>query len=224
VSSRPLILQIVAFVLPLVHAFNTNPGRSFSITRQRLTPTRCSLGQDVNPIDAKSRRDVLMVPPAVYAAMMSAAAWYSAPRAANGADEEGAELLKTLQEARSQLQPIPQFVKEQKWDSIRAVLITPPLSDLWTKGSRKKLLSRYAEAIGAADGDEMAALEAREDAISHFQYLDMAAYNNNFSPAKDDPAGSTKELVRSYFEMPLDELVLATKALDSLIQLGKEVL
>ena len=56
------------------------------------------------------------------------------------------------------------------------------------------------------------------------QYLDMAAYNNNFSPAKDDPAGSTKELVRSYFEMPLDELVLATKALDSLIQLGKEVL
>ena len=49
------------------------------------------------------------------------------------------------------------------------MLITPPLSDLWTKGSRKKLLSRYAEAIGAADGDEMAALEAREDAISHFQ-------------------------------------------------------
>ena len=40
-----------------------------------------------------------------------------------------------------------------------------------------------ADAIGnELDGDEIAALELREDLISHLRYLDMAVYNNVFNP------------------------------------------
>ena len=84
---------------------------------------------------------------------------------------------------------------------MRAILITPPLSDCWGKNARP-LLREYASAVGDGGGDELAALEAREDAMSHLRYLDMAVYNNVFSPAGGDAAVSaSKDLVRQYVEL-----------------------
>ena len=72
------------------------------------------------------------------------------------------------------------------------------------------------------EGGELAALEAREDAMSHLRYLDMAVYNNVFSPAGGDAAVSaSKDLVRQYVELPAQELAASTKALDILVDLGK---
>ena len=124
-------------------------------------------------------------------------------------------------DARRQLDPVPELLKSRKWDAVRAILITPPLSDCWGKNARP-LLREYASAVGDGGGDELAALEAREDAMSHLRYLDMAVYNNVFSPAGGDAAVSaSKDLVRQYVELPAQELAASTKALDILVDLGK---
>jgi hypothetical protein len=106
---------------------------------------------------------------------------------------------------------------------VRAILIKPPVSDLWTSGGSKQLLNLYADAIGKElpDGDEMAALELREDAISHLRYLDMAVYNNVFNPiATEGQSGATKELIRSYYEDPIMEWKASKAAVDALIGLA----
>jgi hypothetical protein len=106
---------------------------------------------------------------------------------------------------------------------VRAILIKPPLSDLWSSGGTKQLLKQYADAIGneLPDGDEIAALELREDAISHLRYLDMAVYNNVFNPiSTEGQSGATKELIRSYYEDPINEWKASKAALDGLIGLS----
>lgn len=130
------------------------------------------------------------------------------------------ELTPLVRQARSQLSTIPGLIEEAKWDSVRGVLVKPPISDCWSKSS--KLLLNLASAIGEElpDGDELAALEAREDAASHLRYLDMAVYNNNFNPiATEGETGATKELIRSYYEDPKNELDASIKALDELVNM-----
>jgi len=124
--------------------------------------------------------------------------------------------------ARKQLDPVPELLQTKKWDAVRAILITPPLSDCWGKKEQGGFLRNFAAALGDSGGDELAALEAREDAMSHLRYLDMAAYNNVFSPAGGDAAVSaSKQLVKDYNEVPAQELAASTKALDLLVDLGR---
>ena len=171
---------------------------------------------------SSSRRDLL----STCGTMASGAALLSlgAPsaQAAAAADDFGA-LREKVTEARRQLDPVPKLIKEEKWDSIRAILITPPLSDCWGKSSGvNPLLRSYAEAVGDQGGDELAALEAREEALDHLRFLDMAAYNNVFNPIKTEgESGATKGLIKSYYEDPINELKASTSALDALVQLGE---
>lgn len=116
-------------------------------------------------------------------------------------------ILSQVKEARQQMDAIPILIKEQKWDSVRAVLITPPLSECWSKTA--KVLNGYAKAIGdeLPDGDELSALELKEDVLDHMRFLDMAVYNNVFNPIRSEgEAGATKELIRSYYEDPVNEV------------------
>lgn len=106
---------------------------------------------------------------------------------------------------------------------MRAVLTKPPLSSMWTSKGQNKLLDDYAESIGneLPNGDEIAALELREDILSHLRYLDMAVYNNVFNPiASEGKTGATKELVRSYYEDPINEWKASVSAIDELIALA----
>mmetsp|Transcript_42117 Transcript_42117/g.71983 ORF Transcript_42117/g.71983 Transcript_42117/m.71983 type:complete len:246 (-) Transcript_42117:90-827(-) len=139
------------------------------------------------------------------------------------ADGKLGALLADIKEARGQLDDVPDLIKAEKWDAVRAILVKPPLSTMWTSGGQNKLLNNYADAIGneIPDGDEIAALELREDVISHLRYLDMAVYNNVFNPiASEGQSGATKELVRSYYEDPTNEWKASTKAIDELIGLA----
>jgi hypothetical protein len=122
--------------------------------------------------------------------------------------------------ARDQLKAVPDLIQKEQWDSVRALLVKPPLSDCWNK--RQPLLQRYAELLGESeDGDELAALEAKEDAASHLRYLDMAVYNNVFNPIKSEgTSGATKELIRSYYEDPNSEYAASLKALQDLLDLS----
>ena len=133
------------------------------------------------------------------------------------------KLLEDLKKAKSQMAPIPNLIQKEQWDSVRAILITPPLSDLWTRSARPtSLLSDYAVAVGDNPaGDELAVLEAKEELLSHLRYLDMAVYNNVFNPIKTEgTTGATKELIRSYFEDPIIEFNASLKSLEELIELG----
>jgi hypothetical protein len=119
-------------------------------------------------------------------------------------------LLSQIKEARSQLGPVQTLIKEEKWDSVRAILITPPLSDCWNKSA--KLLNSYAKVIGdeLPDGDELAALEFKEEALDHIRFLDMAAYNNVFNPIRTEgKSGATKELISSYYDDPVNEVSMS---------------
>ena len=107
---------------------------------------------------------------------------------------------------------------------VRAILVKPPLSNMWTSGGANKLLNNYAVALGEQpDGDEIAALELREDIISHLRYLDMAVYNNVFNPiSSEGETGASKELIRSYYEDPINEFKASKKAIDELIGLAPQ--
>jgi hypothetical protein len=94
---------------------------------------------------------------------------------------------------------------------------------MWTTKGQNKLLNDYADAIAneLPNGDEIAALELREDILSHLRYLDMAVYNNVFNPiATEGTTGATKELVRSYYEDPINEWEASKSAIDDLIALA----
>lgn len=133
---------------------------------------------------------------------------------------EVSDLAAQIKEARAQLDTVPALIEKEQWDSVRALLIKPPLSDCWAKTARP-LLPKYAEALGDAGGDELAALEGKEDVVSHIRYLDMAVYNNNFNPIKSEGEnGATKELIRSYYEDPKNEWKASVKAFDELIELA----
>ena len=131
-----------------------------------------------------------------------------------------ASLKATVQQARGQLDPVSGIIEKQQWDKVRAILITPPLSDFWTttkKGSN--VLMEVAAAVGDAGGDEFNVLELREEAQSHLRYLDMAVYNNVFNPiGTEGTTGATKELVRSYYEDPKNELKAVLAALDGILK------
>jgi hypothetical protein len=143
--------------------------------------------------------------------------FFSSTSPALAADNTNTNLLPLIQQARRQLDAVPDLIEKEKWDSVRAILITPPLSECWTKNT--KMLRTYAETVE----DELAALEAREDVVSHLRFLDMAVYNNVFNPiATEGTSGATKELIRSYYEDPINEWRASVAALEELIQLGIE--
>lgn len=161
-----------------------------------------------------------MVTAATAAAPGAVAAAAASPSSSSSLDS----LLHEIQQARQQMNTVPDLIRAEQWDSVRSVLITPPLSDLWTKSARKaSLLSEYAQSVGADPvGDELAVLEAKDEVETHLRFLDMAVYNNNFNPIKSmGEIGATKELIRSYKEDPINEFKASIAALDELIQLGK---
>jgi hypothetical protein len=130
--------------------------------------------------------------------------------------------LAELGEARKQLEMVPNLIQSEEWDKVRSILITPPLSDLWTARSGSKRTNafweEYAEVV--AD-DEFAVLELKDELQSHLRYLDMAVYNNVFNPIKTfGETGATKELVRSYYDDPTREFKACASALDALLKMG----
>ena len=169
----------------------------------------------------------------------------------------GRDLFDLVAAARRQLDDVPALIEAGKWDSVRAILIQPPIADVWGKNA-KPLLKKYAEAVGNADGDELAVLEARRAAslraaraeratragargrrlppavprhgaraapalprVRAWSRPAQAVYNNVFSPVGGDMKVNAKpELVKQYYEMPMQEFRASAKALDALVKLG----
>lgn len=174
---------------------------------------------------SSSRRSVLMRTAATATATLVASlTGICLPSSAKEESSSIKDLFQQLQQAEQQLNDIPKLIDGEKWDSVRAILIAPPLSDCWAKTNRP-LLKNYAEALGEiASGDyELAALEAKEELQGHLRYLDMAVYNNNFNPITvEGKTGASATLISSYYEDPKREFQASRKALQELIGLAKE--
>ena len=206
---RPLLLCLLLSSSTVV-AFQLGGSRSTRLSTELLASTRRTFLSTAAASAATAASSCLIALPTI------------ATAADAGGDDTSSlpDLLSLVKEARLQLNQVPSLIANEKWDSVRAVLTKPPLSDCWSKTTRS-LLPKYAEAVGNADGDELAALEAKEELISHLRYLDMSAYNNNFNPIKSEGTnGATKALVQSYYEDPTNELKASIQAFDELIQLA----
>jgi len=176
----------------------------------QATPSRGSIAE------TGDRRSFLQVTAAATCGVANSLLFAQVCEAATVAPPPLPKVLSQIEEARSQLEPIPALIKQEKWDTVRSILVTPPLSECWSKTG--KLLKNYALAIGEADMDELAALELKEDAEYHLRFLDMAAYNNVFNPIRTEgEAGASKELIKSYYEDPVNEYKKCAKIFNDLI-------
>lgn len=131
-----------------------------------------------------------------------------------------ASLQSTTLKAKNQLEPVPSIIQKEEWDKIRAILVTPPISDYWTKSAREtNVMTAIADSVGDAGGDELNILELKEELQSHLRYLDMGAYNNVFNPIKTEgTSGATKQLISSYYDDPPNELKASLAAFDKILE------
>jgi len=129
------------------------------------------------------------------------------------------ELRALIQQAVTQLEVVPQLIRDEKWDAVRVVLTNKPLADCWIN-KNTPMLKSLADVVGEiGNGDEFAILEAREDLIGHLRYLDTAVYNNVFNPiATEGKSGASKALIDSYYEDPIREYNASKLALDELLK------
>lgn len=218
-----LFISGVCYVHSLSHIHkNLRPSQTSPAGNQRVSLTTGTTNRRDAVADCATKTFMVTL------GLLGVPTWDS-PYVARAADSSTkpstsfTDLLTQVQQARQQLEKVPPLIEQEKWDSVRAVLLEKPLSDCWAKTSRP-LLSNYAEALGDAGGDELAALEAKEELVSHLRYLDMSVYNNNFNPITvEGKSGASKELIRSYYEDPMNEFKASKKALEELITLSTDL-
>ena len=140
--------------------------------------------------------------------------------AAASTETDVSEMRALISEARSQLDTVTAMIREEKWDRVRGLLTEAPLRDCWSKTT--PILKKYADALGDTGGDELAALEGREDLLQHLRFLDMAVYNNVFNPiATEGKTGASKALIDSYYNDPTREYEASKRAFEELLNLSK---
>ena len=109
-----------------------------------------------------SRRQVLVA---------GAAASLTVPSVASA--ESNDDLIALLKKDRELLEPLPKMLKDQKWDGVRSVLKTPPVSFLWNLGLEKNTLKKLGDNLG-----EVQVLEAMDEIASALQTTDEISYSN----------------------------------------------
>lgn len=103
--------------------------------------------------------------------LVSSSAAAFLPVAANAESNE--ELIALLKKDRELLEPVPKMLKEQKWDGVRSVLKTPPVSFLWNLGLEKNTLKKLGDSLG-----EVEVLERMDEIASALQTTDEISYSN----------------------------------------------
>ncbi|CAE7736679.1 Ift52 [Symbiodinium sp. CCMP2592] len=78
--------------------------------------------------------------------LLAAGATLMQPAAASA--ETNDELIALLRQDRELLDPLPKMLKDQKWDNVRSVLKTPPVSYLWNLGLEKNTLKKLGDNLG----------------------------------------------------------------------------
>lgn len=121
--------------------------------------------------------------------------------------ESNDELIALLRQDRELLDPLPKMLKEQKWDNVRSVLKTPPVSYLWNLGLEKNTLKKLGDNLG-----EIQVLELMDEIASDLQVADEISYSNNYVYGQP---GEGKVKVQE----PIEYMKMAMSKLDEVLKI-----
>uniref|UniRef100_A0A7S4IU75 Uncharacterized protein n=1 Tax=Odontella aurita TaxID=265563 RepID=A0A7S4IU75_9STRA len=94
----------------------------------------------ISSTSTSSRRAFLSKTTASVPAVVGAAVALN-PRAASAAAATKESLLSDLKASKEKLAPIPELLKSEQWDSVRTLLKTPPVNQLWNLGEVREVAS-----------------------------------------------------------------------------------
>jgi len=116
-----------------------------------------------------NRRQVLLTTAGSLAGMLlSISDAYAAPSTT-------ASLIADLQLSLDKLKPIPTLLEKQEWDSVRTILKTPPVNQLWNLGDAKNPIMGLAKAT-----DEYELIDLKDELSLSLQMCDQLTYDNVF--------------------------------------------
>ena len=175
-------------------AVKGNQNRSISSSSSSSSSSRREMISKIVSVATKTATVTAMLAAASLPSSSSAAA--AEETTTNLSSSSSLVLLKELraliQQAVTQLEVVPQLIRDEKWDAVRVVLTNKPLADCWIN-KNTPMLKSLADVVGEiGNGDEFAILEAREDLIGHLRYLDTAVYNNVFNPIATEGKSATQ--------------------------------
>ena len=84
-------------------------------------------------------------------------------------------LISDLQLSLDKLKPIPSLLQKNEWDSVRTILKTPPVNQLWNLGDAKNPLMQLARAT-----DEFELIDIKDELALSLQMCDQLTYDNVF--------------------------------------------
>lgn len=97
------------------------------------------------------------------------------PSSAAAAASSKDALLSDLQESLKKLEPVPDLLQKSEWESVRKILKTPPVNQLWNLGDSQNILVRLAKETG-----EYELLEVKDEVSISLQMCDQYSYDNVF--------------------------------------------
>ena len=86
-----------------------------------------------------------------------------------------AELVTELKSVRTLLEPLPALLAEEKWDSVRSVLKSPPTANLWNLGETKNPMRKLADLR-----DDVELFELADEISGALALADQYSYSNTF--------------------------------------------
>lgn len=93
----------------------------------------------------------------------------------SNAAESKEALISDLEVSRIKMQPIPELLKKEEWDSVRSILKTSPVNKLWNLGESKNTVAILAQELGEVD-----LLELKDELALTIQMCDQLTYGNAF--------------------------------------------
>jgi hypothetical protein len=84
-------------------------------------------------------------------------------------------LISDLETSLEKLKPIPSLLEKNDWDTVRTILKTPPVNQLWNLGDSKNTLQLLAKAT-----DEFDLIDLKDELSVTLQMCDQFTYDNVF--------------------------------------------
>jgi hypothetical protein len=122
------------------------------------------------------------------------------------ADDNVNSLIDELFESREKLKQVPDLLKANEWDSVRTILKTPPVNNLWNMGDGKNPLMKIAKAT-----DEFELVELKDELGVALQMCDQLTYDNVFVYYQP---GNGKVKVKEPTDLAIKALSQLTDAID----------
>lgn len=173
--SRAAAIATIALVASTAFA-PSHPACAAAYSPPQRTPLNAATGVGSSSISTStsSRRAFLSKTTASVPAVVGAAVALN-PRAASAAAATKESLLSDLKASKEKLAPIPELLKSEQWDSVRTLLKTPPVNQLWNLGESQNTLMKLAK-----ETDEFELIELKDELAISLQMCDQYTYDNAF--------------------------------------------